>query len=107
MEVLRMKEFMGQDFLLETATASHLYHDFSEKMPLIDYHCHLSPKEIYEDRRFSNISDVWFGGEQPDGSYYGDHYKWRLMRSNAIPEQGSSEPQERQGDLRQVQRYAG
>ena len=61
-----MKEFMGQDFLLETATASHLYHDFSEKMPLIDYHCHLSPKEIYEDRRFSNISDVWFGGEQPD-----------------------------------------
>ena len=88
MEVLRMKEFMGQDFLLETATASHLYHDFSEKMPLIDYHCHLSPKEIYEDRRFSNISDVWFGGEQPDGSYYGDHYKWRLMRSNAIPEQG-------------------
>ena len=83
-----MKEFMGQDFLLETETASKLYHSFSEKQPLIDYHCHLNPKEIYEDRRFSNISDVWFGGVQPDGSYYGDHYKWRLMRSNAIPEEG-------------------
>ncbi len=82
-----MKEFMGRDFLLETETAQHLFHDYSEKMPLIDYHCHLNPKEIYEDRRFENISDVWFGGLQPDGTFYGDHYKWRLMRSNAVPEE--------------------
>ncbi|MBP3873396.1 MAG: glucuronate isomerase, partial [Lachnospiraceae bacterium] len=81
-----MKQFMDKDFLLENDTAKHLFHDYASQMPLIDYHCHLSPKEIYEDRRFSNISDVWLGGVQPDGSYYGDHYKWRLMRSNGIEE---------------------
>lgn len=83
---MAMKQFMDKDFLLENDTAKHLFHDYASQMPLIDYHCHLSPKEIYEDRRFSNISDVWLGGVQPDGSYYGDHYKWRLMRSNGIEE---------------------
>lgn len=81
-----MKKFMDRDFVLETETAKHLYHDYAENMPIIDYHCHLSPKEIYENKRFSSIADVWFGGEQPDGSFYGDHYKWRLMRTHGVEE---------------------
>ena len=81
-----MKAFMDKDFLLETETAKHLYHDFAEKLPLIDYHCHLNPQEIYEDRRFEDLAQVWLGGKQPDGSYAGDHYKWRLMRSNGVEE---------------------
>ena len=81
-----MKEFMDRDFLLETPTAAHLYHDFAASMPLIDYHCHISPREIYEDRRFDNLAQVWLGGRNPDGSFFGDHYKWRVMRSNGTPE---------------------
>ncbi len=81
-----MKAFMDKDFLLETDTAKHLYHDYAAKMPLVDYHCHISPKEIYEDRRFDNLVQVWLGGENPDGTYFGDHYKWRLMRSNGVNE---------------------
>ena len=72
-----MKSFMDQDFLLGTDTARHLYHDYAEKMPIIDYHCHINPQEIYEDRTFENITRVWLGG---------DHYKWRLMRSNGVEE---------------------
>ena len=81
-----MKAFMDKDFLLETETAKHLYHDYASKMPLADYHCHLNPKEIYEDRRFNDLCEVWLGGENPDGSFAGDHYKWRLMRSNGVEE---------------------
>ena len=81
-----MKAFMDQDFLLETETAKHLYHDCAAGMPLVDYHCHISPREIYENRRFDNLVEVWLGGENPDGTYFGDHYKWRLMRSNGVPE---------------------
>ena len=81
-----MKDFMDKDFLLETPTAQHLYHDYAKKMPLVDYHCHLNPREIYEDRRFNNLAEVWLGGLQPDGSYAGDHYKWRVMRSNGVEE---------------------
>ena len=55
-----MKPFMDKDFLLETETAKHLFHDYSDPMPLVDYHCHISPKEIYEDRRFNNIAEVAF-----------------------------------------------
>ena len=72
-----MKPFMDQDFLLTTKTAKHLYHDFAAGMPIIDYHCHLDPKEIWEDRKFENITQVWLGG---------DHYKWRLMRSAGVDE---------------------
>ena len=72
-----MKPFMDQDFLLTTKTAKHLYHDFAADMPIIDYHCHLNPQEIYEDRKFENITQVWLGG---------DHYKWRLMRSAGVEE---------------------
>lgn len=72
-----MKEFMNRDFLLSTDTAKHLFHDFAEKLPIIDYHCHLSPKEIYEDIQYDNITQVWLGG---------DHYKWRQMRANGVEE---------------------
>ncbi len=72
-----MKPFLDKDFLLETPTAQHLYHDYVEGLPLVDYHCHISPREIYEDRRFDNLAEVWLGG---------DHYKWRVMRSNGISE---------------------
>lgn len=72
-----MPKYMGEDFLLDTREAKCLYHDFAEKLPIIDYHCHLSPREIAEDKRWDNISDVWLGG---------DHYKWRQMRWNGIDE---------------------
>ncbi len=81
-----MKAFMDKDFILQTETAKHLYHDYACKMPLADYHCHLNPQEIYEDRRFDNLVEVWLGGRNPDGSYAGDHYKWRMMRSHGIDE---------------------
>jgi glucuronate isomerase len=77
---------MDRDFLLETETAKHLFHDFAERQPLVDYHCHISPREIYENRRFENLTEVWLGGKQSDGSFFGDHYKWRVMRSNGVPE---------------------
>ncbi|MBE5934547.1 MAG: glucuronate isomerase [Lachnospiraceae bacterium] len=72
-----MKTFMDEDFLLNSATAKQLYHDGVENIPIIDYHCHVSPKEIYEDKHFDNITQVWLSG---------DHYKWRIMRSNGIDE---------------------
>ncbi len=84
-----MQRFMDQDFLLSNETARSLYHDYSENMPIVDYHCHVSPREIYEDRKFANITEVWLGG---------DHYKWRLMRSNGIPEHyitGDASPREK------------
>lgn len=93
-----MKKFMDQDFLLETETAKHLFHDYAESLPLVDYHCHISPQEIYEDRRFNNIVELWLGGRQSDGSYFGDHYKWRVMRSNGVSEDyvtGDKPPLER------------
>ncbi len=71
------KAFMDKDFILNSETAKILYHNYAAKMPIIDYHCHLSPKEIWEDRRFKNITEVWLGG---------DHYKWRLMRANGVEE---------------------
>ena len=72
-----MKKFLDEDFLLDTETAKKLYHEFAEIMPILDYHCHINPQEIYEDRKFDNITQVWLGG---------DHYKWRQMRSNGVEE---------------------
>ncbi len=72
-----MKKFMDKDFLLETDTAKELFHNYAEVVPVLDYHCHINPQEIYEDRKFDNIAQVWLGG---------DHYKWRQMRSNGIDE---------------------
>ena len=98
-----MKQFMDSEFLLDTETAQKLYHEYAEKLPIIDYHCHISPQEIYEDRRFDNLAQVWLGGKQTDGSYFGDHYKWRMMRSNGVPEEeitGSTE------DALRIERFA-
>ena len=73
-----MKAFMDKEFMLQSPVAQHLYHTYAADMPICDYHCHISPKEIYENRRFENIAQVWLGGRQPDGSLAGDHYKWRV-----------------------------
>ena len=72
-----MKAFMDKDFLLSNPTAVKLYHEFAEVTPILDYHCHINPKEIAEDRKFDNITQVWLGG---------DHYKWRFMRSCGVEE---------------------
>ncbi len=72
-----MKPFMNENFLLSTPTAQLLYHKYAADCPIIDYHCHVSPKEIFEDKRFDNITEVWLGG---------DHYKWRVMRSCGVEE---------------------
>ena len=72
-----MKAFMDEDFLLQTGVAKKLYHDYAAKMPVLDYHCHINPREIAEDRQFENITQVWLGG---------DHYKWRFMRSCGVDE---------------------
>ena len=93
-----MKAFMDKDFMLRNETAKHLFHDYSEQLPIIDYHCHIPPREIYEDRRYNNIAEVWLGGRAADGSYFGDHYKWRVMRSNGVPEEkvtGGADPYEK------------
>ena len=82
-----MKAFMDKEFMLQSPTAQHLYHAYAEDMPICDYHCHIPPREIYENRRFDNIAQVRLGGRNPDGSYFGDHYKWRVMRSNGVPEE--------------------
>ena len=72
-----MSGFITEDFLLTSEPARRLYHEHAEHMPIFDYHCHLNPREIYEDKRFSDIGEAWLAG---------DHYKWRLMRANAVPE---------------------
>ena len=72
-----MKKFMDEDFLLTSDAAKKLYHDYAENMPIVDYHCHINPQEICEDRKFENITQVWLGG---------DHYKWRQLRSNGVDE---------------------
>lgn len=72
-----MKQFLDENFLLKTATAQRLYHEYAKDMPIIDYHCHLPPQQIAEDTQFENLTQVWL---------YGDHYKWRAMRTNGIHE---------------------
>ncbi|MCI8876568.1 MAG: glucuronate isomerase [Lachnospiraceae bacterium] len=72
-----MKQFMDKDFILSTECAQKLFHEYAEQMPVLDYHCHINPKEMAEDRKFENITQVWLGG---------DHYKWRQMRSNGVEE---------------------
>lgn len=71
------KKFLDENFLLQNATAQKLYNDFASTMPIIDYHCHLPPDQIAGDRQFDNLTQVWL---------YGDHYKWRAMRTNGVPE---------------------
>lgn len=94
-----MKAFMDEDFLLTTETGKRLYHEVAEHLPILDYHCHISPQEIAEDKKFETISQLWFGG---------DHYKWRLMRANGTPEAhvtGRSEGEEE--DREKFRAFAG
>jgi glucuronate isomerase len=72
-----MKPFLSDDFLLQTETARHLYHEHAAPQPIIDYHCHLPPDQIAQNRQFDNITQIWL---------YGDHYKWRAMRANGVNE---------------------
>lgn len=72
-----MKDFLTKDFLLQTKTAQTLYHDYAEQMPIFDFHCHLPVQEIYEDKKYRSITEVWLGG---------DHYKWRLLRQFGVDE---------------------
>ncbi len=72
-----MKKFLDKNFILETRTAEYLYHEHAAKMPIIDYHCHLSPEDIANDRKFENMTKIWLDG---------DHYKWRAMRTNGVDE---------------------
>ena len=84
-----MKKFMDENFLLGNEAAIKLYHDFAKEMPIIDYHCHLNPKEIAENKRYRNITEIWLGG---------DHYKWKAMRGNGIDEKyitGDAEDKEK------------
>lgn len=84
-----MKKFLDNDFLLETETAKRLYHEYAENMPIIDYHNHLSVKEIYENKKFSSITEAWLAF---------DHYKWRMLRVNGVAEEyitGNKSPKEK------------
>lgn len=72
-----MKKFMDENFLLQTETAQKLYHEYAAKMPIFDYHCHINPKDIADDRKFNTITEIWLAG---------DHYKWRGMRTNGVAE---------------------
>lgn len=72
-----MKQFLDEHFFLNNKTAQELYHGYAKHMPIIDYHCHLSPQQIAEDKQFKSLTEVWL---------YGDHYKWRAMRTNGVEE---------------------
>lgn len=72
-----MKKFLDENFLLNTKTSQQLYHEYAKGMPIIDYHCHLPPDQIAQDKQFDNLTQVWL---------YGDHYKWRAMRTNGVSE---------------------
>ena len=76
-----MKKFLDKDFILNNETAKVLYHEYAAKMPIYDYHCHLSAKDIYEDKKYESITDLWL----VEG-HFGDHYKWRSMRNNGVDE---------------------
>ncbi|MFV9372990.1 glucuronate isomerase, partial [Raoultella ornithinolytica] len=72
-----MAAFMTEDFLLKNEIARMLYHRYAAVMPIYDFHCHLSPKEIAQDRRFENLGQIWLEG---------DHYKWRALRTAGVEE---------------------
>lgn len=73
-----MSDFLNDDFMLTTDVARELYHNYAKQQPIIDYHCHLIPQEILDNKNFETITDIWLGG---------DHYKWRLMRANGVDEE--------------------
>src|ERR1700749_614003 len=83
------RPFIHEDFLLATPTARRLYHQFAAPEPIFDYHCHLSPKDLAENRQFKNLFEIWLEG---------DHYRWRAMRANGVPEKyitGGAAPYEK------------
>ncbi len=82
--------FITDDFLLTNRKSRHLYHTFAEHEPILDYHCHLPPRDISENRQFNNLTEAWLEG---------DHYKWRAMRTNGIDERYCTR---RRGSLREV-----
>jgi glucuronate isomerase len=84
-----MRKFNDENFMLQNETAKTLFFNYAKEMPIIDYHCHLNPKEIAENKKYDNITEVWLGG---------DHYKWRAIRSNGVEEKyitGASDPKEK------------
>jgi glucuronate isomerase len=84
-----MKPFLDKDFLLSNDVAQRLYHEHAAAQPILDYHCHLSPKDIADNRRFNNLHEIWLEG---------DHYKWRAMRANGVSERyitGDATPREK------------
>ena len=84
-----MGNFINDNFMLQNQVARTLYHDFAKHLPIIDYHCHISPKEIAENKKYNNITEVWLGG---------DHYKWRAIRANGVDEKyitGNADPKEK------------
>jgi len=89
-----MKKFLDKNFILENKTAEKLYHEHAAKMPIIDYHCHLSPEDIAKDRKFENLTRIWLDG---------DHYKWRAMRINGVDEKYITGDA---GDLEKFQKWA-
>src|SRR5579864_6070631 len=81
--------FIHENFLLFNKTAERLYHTFAENEPILDYHCHLPPQDLAENRRFRNLFEIWLEG---------DHYKWRAMRANGVDERyctGDAAPEEK------------
>ena len=84
-----MTTFIRDDFLLQSTTARRLYEEYARNMPIFDYHCHLSPREIWENEPAADMTALWLGG---------DHYKWRLMRAHGVEERfitGGAEPYEK------------
>src|SRR5579864_4497362 len=84
-----MKAFLDENFLLSNETARRLYHTYAAAQPILDYHCHLPPKDIAANRRFANLFEIWLEG---------DHYKWRAMRANGVAEKyitGDASPYEK------------
>jgi glucuronate isomerase len=84
-----MSNYIHENFLLQSPTAVRLYHDYASEEPIFDYHCHLSPKDLAENRKFNNLFEIWLEG---------DHYKWRAMRLNGVDERyctGDASPQEK------------
>src|SRR5580698_1724359 len=87
--LLDAMSFIHEDFLLTNKASQRLYHEYAENEPILDYHCHLPPREIAENRRFQNLFEIWLEG---------DHYKWRAMRANGIAEEyctGIKDPKEK------------
>ncbi len=78
MDIKMSRKFLNENFLLSNEVSQKLFHQYAENMPIIDYHCHINPQEIAQNRRFDNITQLWLGG---------DHYKWRQMRSNGVAEE--------------------